>query len=271
MGLLEHERAVRLGCFLGVFVLLALAEGLRPRRRWEAGKAGRWATNLGLAVANTFVVRLVLPAGAVGVALAAEARGWGLFPALALPAWLAVPLAVLALDLVIYGQHVLFHQVPVLWRLHGVHHGDHDFDVTTGLRFHPLEALLSLGLKAAAVAVLGAPAVAVLAFEVLLNVTSMFTHANARLPPALDRALRFVLVTPDMHRVHHSTDPRETNSNFGFNLPWWDYLFGTSRPEPAAGQEGTETGLERPRGGPAKRLARPGGQSGSARDAGVTG
>jgi sterol desaturase/sphingolipid hydroxylase (fatty acid hydroxylase superfamily) len=238
------EGAIRLGCFAGVLTIMAVWEVLAPRRRPTTARPVRWASNLGLVVLDTLAARLLLPLGAVGVALLAEERGWGLFHNVALPTWLAVVLSVVALDFVIYVQHVLFHAVPLLWRLHLVHHADLDFDVSTGVRFHPFEILLSLGIKAAAVVLLGAPAVAVLVFEVLLNATSLFSHGNVRLPGWLDRALRLVVVTPDMHRVHHSVHPRETNSNFGFNLAWWDYLCGTYRARPAAGQEGMTIGLE---------------------------
>jgi sterol desaturase/sphingolipid hydroxylase (fatty acid hydroxylase superfamily) len=244
MSPLPHEPVVRLACFTGVLLLMAAWELLAPRRQLRISRPVRWFSNLGLVVLDNVAVRLLIPAGAVGAALLAEQRGWGLFHNLPLPGWLAVVLSVVALDFVIYLQHVLFHAVPLLWRLHMVHHADLDFDVTTGVRFHTLEILLSLGIKLAAVVLLGVPAVAVLVFEVLLNATSMFSHGNVRLPSRLDCVLRLVLVTPDMHRVHHSTDPRETNSNFGFNLPWWDYLFGTYRARPAAGQEGMVIGLE---------------------------
>ena len=173
---------------------------------------------------------------AVGLALLVEARRWGLFHAFGVPAWVAIPLAVILLDLAIYLQHVLFHAVPALWRLHRMHHADLEFDVTTGTRFHPIEILLSMVIKLGVViAALGTPAVAVLIFEVLLNATSMFNHGNVRMPERLDRVLRWIVVTPDMHRVHHSIEVRETNSNFGFNLPWWDRLFGTYRDQPEAG------------------------------------
>jgi sterol desaturase/sphingolipid hydroxylase (fatty acid hydroxylase superfamily) len=238
------ESVVRLGFFAGVLLLMALWEALAPRRRLTVARPGRWCSNLGLIALDTLAARLLAPLGAVGVALLAQARGWGLFHNVGLPSWLALALSVVALDLVIYLQHVLFHAVPLLWRLHLVHHADLDCDVTTGVRFHPLEILLSLGIKAAAVVLLGAPALAVLVFEVLLNATSLFGHGNVRLPPWLDRALRLVVVTPEMHRVHHSVVVRETNSNFGFNLPWWDYLFGTYRARPAAGHEGMTIGLE---------------------------
>jgi sterol desaturase/sphingolipid hydroxylase (fatty acid hydroxylase superfamily) len=242
--ILKSECSIRLGCFAGVLALTALGEALLPRRHPTVKKGSRWVNNLGLVFLNTLAVRLLLPLGAVAIALMAEQHGWGLFNLLALPGWLAVVLAVVALDLIIYLQHVLFHAIPLLWRLHLVHHADLDIDVSTGLRFHTLEILLSMGIKAAALVCLGAPALAVLLFEVLLNATSMFNHANLRLPGWLDRVLRLVLVTPDMHRVHHSAIVRETNSNFGFNLPWWDFLFGTYRAQPARGHEGMMIGLE---------------------------
>jgi sterol desaturase/sphingolipid hydroxylase (fatty acid hydroxylase superfamily) len=237
------ESAVRLGMFAGVLLVMAVGELLAPRRRLTVGKPLRWFSNLGLVALDTLAVRVVLPAGAVGMALAAQEHGWGLFNNLSLPGWLAVFLSVVILDLAIYLQHILFHAVPILWRLHMVHHADLDFDVTTGLRFHTIEILLSMGIKIAAVVLLGAPALGVLIFEVLLNATSMFNHANVRLPLWLDRLLRLAVVTPDMHRVHHSVIVRETNSNFGFNLPWWDFLFGTYRPQPVEGHEGMTIGL----------------------------
>jgi sterol desaturase/sphingolipid hydroxylase (fatty acid hydroxylase superfamily) len=238
-----YESVIRLGCFAGVLAVMQLWEVLAPRRRLTQKRAVRWSSNLGLVVLNTLAVRLLVPLGAVGVALLAEERTWGLLNNVPVPAWLAVPLAVVALDLVIYLQHVMFHAVPALWRLHMVHHADLDFDATTGVRFHTVEILLSIGIKIAAVAVLGASALAVLLFEVLLNATSLFNHGNVRLPSGLDRVLRLIVVTPEMHRVHHSVVPRETNSNFGFNLPWWDFLFGTYRAQPAAGHEGMTIGL----------------------------
>jgi sterol desaturase/sphingolipid hydroxylase (fatty acid hydroxylase superfamily) len=240
---IEREPTIRLTAFAGVLAVMALWELLAPRRRLTAARRVRWVSNLGLVTINTLAARLVLPLSAVGVARLAQERGWGLLANIDLPAWLAVALAIVALDLVLYLQHVLFHAVPALWRLHMVHHADLDFDVTTGIRFHTLEILLSLGIKTAAVVLLGAPVLAVLLFELLLNATALFDHANVRLPAGLDRVLRLVLVTPEMHRVHHSADPEETNSNFGFSLPWWDYLLGTYRARPAAGHEGMTIGL----------------------------
>jgi len=240
---MEHEPIIRLACFLGVLVSMAMWEFVAPRRRLSINKVLRWFSNIGLTVVNTLAVRLAFALGAVGIALVAEQRQWGLFNNISLPAWLAIILSVLALDLAIYLQHVMFHAVPLFWRLHMVHHADLDFDVTTGLRFHTIEILLSMGIKAAAIILLGAPPAAVLIFEVLLNATTMFNHSNIWMPAGLDRALRLVVVTPDMHRVHHSVIPGETNSNFGFNLPWWDFLLGTYRSQPSQGHEGMEIGL----------------------------
>ncbi|MCZ6729442.1 MAG: sterol desaturase family protein [SAR324 cluster bacterium] len=241
--IMSHEAPIRLGFFLGILVLMALWELAAPRRALTVSKALRWGNNLALVVCNSLVLRLVFPVAALGVAVRAEASGWGLLHALPLPGWLAVLLAVLLLDLLIYGQHVLMHKVPVLWRLHRMHHADLDFDVTTGARFHPLEIVLSMAIKMGAVLALGAPPLGVLIFEVLLNVTSMFNHGNVRIPQGADRLLRLLLVTPDMHRVHHSLVRAETDSNYGFNLPWWDRLFGTYRPQPAAGHEGMTIGI----------------------------
>ena len=242
--ILQHEPQIRLAFFLGVFALVALAELAAPRRRLVMSKAVRWASNLGIVVINTVLLRLLFPVAAVGLALRAQAQGFGLFNLLELPSWLEIALAVALLDLAIYLQHVLFHAVPALWRLHMMHHADLDYDVTTGARFHPIEIILSMGIKLGVVAALGPAAVAVLIFEVLLNATAMFNHGNVRLPLALDRVLRWVVVTPDMHRVHHSRLAPETNSNFGFCLPWWDRLFGSYRPQPAAGHEDMSIGLD---------------------------
>jgi sterol desaturase/sphingolipid hydroxylase (fatty acid hydroxylase superfamily) len=250
------EPLIRLVAFAGIFAAMALWEVLAPRRDQKLGRGTRWPSNIGIVVLDTVLVRLVFPTTAVGLALVAEGRGWGLFRALDLPAWASVPLAVVALDFAIYLQHVLFHAVPALWRLHRMHHADLEIDVTTGARFHPIEILLSMGIKLGIVAVLGTPAVAVLAFEMLLNATSMFNHSNVRIPIWLDRVLRWIVVTPDMHRVHHSIVACETNSNFGFNLPWWDRLFGTYRDQPAAGHETMTIGIEQFRDPAEQRLDR---------------
>jgi len=252
----SDEPLIRLVAFAGIFAAMAVWEALAPRRDQRLGRGTRWPSNIGIVVLDTVLVRLVFPTTAVGLALVAEARGWGLFHALDLPAWASVPLAVAALDFAIYLQHVLFHAVPALWRLHRMHHADLDIDVTTGARFHPIEILLSMGIKLGVVAALGTPAVAVLAFEVLLNATSMFNHSNVRMPIWLDRVLRWIVVTPDMHRVHHSIVACETNSNFGFNLPWWDRLFGTYRDQPAAGHETMTIGIEQFRDPTEQRLDR---------------
>ncbi len=242
--LLAYEPYIRLAAFGGVFAIMAIWESLGPRRKQAIRRGWRWPNNIGVVVVDTLLVRILFPTTAVGLALIGEARGFGLFNAVALPVWVGVMSSVVILDLAIYLQHVLFHAVPALWRLHRMHHADLEFDVTTGLRFHPIEIALSMLIKFAVIAALGAPAVAVLIFEVLLNATSMFNHGNVRLPLGFDRILRWLVVTPDMHRVHHSILPGETNSNFGFNLPWWDRLFGTYRPQPAAGHEAMTIGIE---------------------------
>ena len=242
--ILNHEPAVRLSAFLGIFAVMALWELVGPRRQLTTAKGARWFANLGITVVNTVVVRLIFPAAAVGMAVVAADRGWGVLNQVSAPAVLTIIAAVLFLDLVIYLQHVMFHAVPMLWRLHMVHHADVDFDVTTGLRFHPVEIVLSMLIKLGIVLIMGPPVVAVLIFEVLLNATAMFNHGNVRIALSLDGVLRWFVVTPDMHRVHHSVVPQETNSNFGFNLPWWDRLLGTYRAQPAAGQEGMTIGLE---------------------------
>ena len=242
--ILAHEPAIRLGIFLGVFALVVVFETLAPRRARTMPRTARWPHNIGVVVVNTLVLRLVFPTAAIGMALIAAARGWGLLNIIDAPYWLSVALSVALLDLAIYLQHVMFHAVPALWRLHRMHHADLDFDVTTGARFHPIEILLSMGIKLAVVAALGPPALGVLIFEVLLNATSMFNHANLNIPLGVDRVLRRLVVTPDMHRVHHSVLPQETNSNFGFNLPWWDRLFGTYRAQPEAGHAAMTIGIE---------------------------
>jgi len=242
--LLSNEPFIRVAAFAVILLAVAAWEVLAPRRHPKVGRATRWPSNIGVVMLDTLVVRLVLPIGAIGVALLAEGKGWGLLNALRVSTWLAIPLAIIILDLAIYLQHVLFHAVPALWWLHRMHHADLEFDVTTGVRFHPLEIFISMIVKMGVIAALGAPATAVLAFEVLLNATSMFSHGNIRVPTGPDRVLRWILVTPDMHRVHHSLVPRETNSNFGFNLPWWDRLFGTYRGQPAAGHEAMIIGIE---------------------------
>ena len=250
------EPWIRLGSFAAVLTLLTLAELAFPRRRQQVGRWRRWPGNLGLVVLDTVLVRLLFPVAAVGFAVLAEERGWGLFNRVELPAWVEIAIAVILLDLIIYGQHVLFHAVPGLWRVHRVHHADLEFDVTTGLRFHPVEILLSMAIKIAAVVLLGAAALAVLIFEVLLNATAMWSHSNIRLPEKADWLLRRAMVTPDMHRTHHSVVPVETHSNFGFNLSCWDRLFGTYRKGPEAGQEAMTIGIREVRSAREMRLDR---------------
>ena len=240
---MKNEAAIRMGFFLGIFLAVALAEVLDPRRALTTSKASRWFGNIGIVIINTVLLRLIFPAGAVGISIWVQRQGWGLFNNLESPYWLEVILSAILLDFVIYLQHVMFHAVPTLWRLHMMHHADMDYDVTTGTRFHPIEIILSMVIKAAAIVVLGAPALGVIIFEILLNGTAMFNHGNFFIPLSLDRVLRLFVVTPDMHRVHHSVFPSEANSNFGFNLPWWDRLMGTYRAQPMKGHEGMTIGL----------------------------
>jgi sterol desaturase/sphingolipid hydroxylase (fatty acid hydroxylase superfamily) len=242
--LLIFEQYIRLVAFCGIFAVMALWELIGPRRKQTVGRTWRWPNNLGVVLVDTVLVRILFPTTAVGLALVANERGIGLLNVVSVPPSIGVVVSVILLDLAIYFQHVLFHAVPMLWRLHRMHHADLDIDVSTGLRFHPIEILLSMLIKLTVVIALGAPAVAVLVFEMLLNATSMFNHSNVRLPLGFDRLLRWFVVTPDMHRVHHSVLTRETNSNFGFNLPWWDRLFGTYRAQPAAGHETMTIGIE---------------------------
>jgi len=242
-----HETRWRLGCFAGVLVAMAIWEWWAPRRPRVASRAVRWSNHLLLVVLNTIVARLVLPLSAVEAAHWADTSHWGVLNHLSWPVWLEFILAVVLLDLAIYGQHVLFHHVPWLWRLHKVHHADLDLDVTSGIRFHTLEILLSALLKLGLVVLLGPSALAVMVFEILLNAGSLWSHSNVQLPLEIDRVLRLALVTPDMHRVHHSVIATETNSNYGFHIPWWDFLFGTYQAQPHAGHDGMTIGLESPR------------------------
>ena len=240
---LSNEPQIRIGFFVGVFAVIALWELVKPRRDLLLTRRQRWTANLGIVVLNTVIVRLLFPTAAVGVAALGVEKSWGLLNNFDVPYWLAVPLAVVAMDFVIWLQHVMVHAVPALWRLHRVHHADLDYDLTTGARFHPMEIILSMGVKFATITLLGAPVLAVVVFEVLLSACAMFNHGNIRLSDLVDRVLRWLLVTPDMHRVHHSVEDDESNSNFGFNLTWWDRLFGTYREQPRAGQLGMTIGI----------------------------
>ena len=239
----EYEVVIRLSFFFGIFIIMAVWELFSPRRRLLVSKTLRWSNNLALVVLNSFVLRLLFPAATVGMAVFAQKQGWGLFNYYDLPLAVAAVVSVIIMDGIIYLQHVMVHAVPALWRIHRVHHADPDFDVTTGSRFHPLEIILSMMIKFAVVMVLGPPVVAVIVFEVLLNGTAMFNHSNVRLNKTFDKYLRLIVVTPDMHRVHHSVEADETNSNFGFNLPWWDRLFGTYRAQPRKGHEAMTIGI----------------------------
>jgi sterol desaturase/sphingolipid hydroxylase (fatty acid hydroxylase superfamily) len=238
-----NEAGIRLSFFLGIFAVMAVWEMLSPRRALTVSKAVRWANNLGLVALNTLLLRLLFPAAAVGMAAFTADQGWGLLNHFQVPFWPAVVLSVVAMDFVSWLQHVMVHAVPLLWRLHRVHHADLDYDVTTGARFHPIEIILSMLIKFATIMVLGPPVVAVILFEVILNGMAMFNHGNVRLPGPLDRVLRLLLVTPDMHRVHHSVEDDEANSNFGFNLSLWDRLFGTYRAQPRQGHQGMVIGI----------------------------
>ena len=238
-----HPDTVRLTAFFGLLALLAVAERLWPRRPPTVARAVRWRINLAIVVLDSLAARLVLPLAPFTLAAVLQGRGWGLFNRLQFEGPAEIVASMLLLDLTIYAQHRLFHRLPLLWRIHRMHHTDLDLDVTTGTRFHPLEIVLSLAIKLTAIVVLGPSPLAVVLFEIVLNATSMFSHANLRLPEALDRWLRLILVTPDMHRVHHSVIVRETNSNYGFNLPWWDRLFGSYRAQPRDGHLGMTIGL----------------------------
>lgn len=242
-AVIAHEPSIRLAFFAGIFILVAAAELLRPRRNLAASKQKRWINNILLSFTDTLVLRLIFSVFPAGVAVFCQAQGWGMLNYFHFPFWIAAICGVFLLDMVIYWQHKMFHLSPVFWRLHKVHHIDQDIDVTTGLRFHPLEMILSMIIKMTAVAVIGAPPLAAVIFEILLNGTTMFNHGNLNIPPAADRLVRLFVVTPDMHRVHHSVIVKETNSNYGFNFPWWDRLFGTYRREPEKGHLQMKIGL----------------------------
>ena len=247
--ILHNELVIRLGVFFGVLATMMLLELAAPRRALSVSRLRRWGSNLGIVFLNSALLRLLLPVTAAGFAVIAAQRDWGIFNnTVGVPAWSAVIASVVVLDFAIYLQHVMFHAVPVLWRLHRMHHADLDFDVTTGARFHPIEIVLSMFIKFAVIALIGAPAAAVVIFEVVLNATAMFNHGNVRLPLGLDRALRALIVTPDMHRVHHSVEDHEANSNFGFNLSFWDRLFGTYKDQPDAGHDTMTIGIRGYRG-----------------------
>lgn len=241
--LLEQEPIVRLEMLFSVLAIMATWEILGPRRNLRVSKAYRWVNNWGIVIVDTLLVRLLFPAGAVGLGLFVESQGWGLFQVVEIPFWLVVVLTIIFLDFIVWLQHVMFHAVPALWRVHRMHHADLDFDVTTGLRFHPIEILLSFFIKAGAIVAIGAPALAVLLFEIILSSLALFNHSNVSFPRPVERSLRMFIVTPDFHRVHHSWYPNETNSNFGFNLSWWDRLLGTYQAQPRDGHDNMTIGI----------------------------
>ena len=241
---MDNELLIRLGFFFGILVVMFLWELIAPRRTLTTSKITRWFSNLCLVLIDSIVVRLIFPTALVGIAFLAQQRGWGIFNQFEMPSLLKITLSVLILDLAIYLQHIMFHSIPLFWRLHMVHHSDMDIDVTTGIRFHPIEIVLSMGIKMIAAILIGPPPIAVVVFEVLLNGTSMFNHGNVRYSQNIDSFLRLLVVTPEMHRVHHSTIRWETNSNLGFNFPWWDRLFGTYRDQPAKGHLEMSIGLD---------------------------
>ncbi len=243
--LLANEKVIRMSFFFGMLVLIGLWELAAPKRALTISKSVRWINNLGLVFFNSFLLRVLFPAAAVGVVVFASEQGWGLFNYVEVPFWFEVVASIIIMDFVIYIQHVMVHAIPVLWRLHRLHHADLDYDVTTGARFHPIEIILSMLIKFATILLLGPAVIAVIIFEVMLNATAMFNHGNISLPKTLDKYLRLILVTPDMHRVHHSIEDDEANSNFGFSLPWWDRLFGTYRDQPRAGHQAMTIGINK--------------------------
>lgn len=242
------ETILRLGIFLSVLITIAVLEVIYPRRIMRIPKGLRWRANIGISIVNQLLTRLVMPLSATALAMLCAERGWGLLNQLALPSIFAFVSAIVCLDLIIYWQHRLYHLIPVLWRFHRMHHTDTEFDVTTGIRFHPVSILLSASIKLGAVFLLGPSALAVAAFEILLNATSLFNHSNLSLPVTFDQRVRGLLVTPDMHRVHHSIRTDEQNHNFGFNFPWWDHLFGSYRAQPSEAHTDVCIGLDQFRG-----------------------
>lgn len=243
LWIFKNEAIIRLSFFIGIFIIIAIWEFIAPRRSLLFPKVIRWYSNISIVILNILILRWLFPVLATGLAVLSQQRGWGVFNNVELPYGLEIIVSVLVMDCAIYLQHAMFHAIPLLWRFHRMHHTDLDYDVTTGARFHPVEIVLSMGIKLAVVAVLGPPVVAVIVFEVILNFTSMFNHGNISISIKIDRVLRWFVVTPDMHRVHHSTIPKETNTNFGFNFPWWDHLFGTYCDQPEKGHKDMVIGL----------------------------
>ncbi len=243
--LTQHPDQSRLIIFFAVLLIMAILEFLLPKRKVNAKRGIRWSSNIGIVVLDSIVARIILPTTTIAVALYADAKGLGLFNIIFQDSWLAIVLSILVLDLLIYGQHVVFHKISWLWRFHRMHHSDVHIDVTTGIRFHPVEIILSLLIKFAAILILGVPALAILLFEIILNATAMITHSNLSIPAWLDKLLRIIFVTPDMHRVHHSVHRNETDSNYGFNFSLWDRLFGTYIDQPKDTHEKMQIGINR--------------------------
>ena len=237
------EPVIRLSVFILLLAFLALLENISPRRKPRYSKGSRWISNFGISILNSTTVAMILPIVGAGAALLADERNWGLFNRLDTPALFSIPLYIIAFDLTIYVQHRLFHKFKPLWRLHRMHHTDLDYDVSTGVRFHPLSIFISAGIKLGLILALGPPAIAVIVSEIVLNATSMFNHSNIKLPHRLDAALRYLIVTPDMHRIHHSVIAQEHNRNFGFNFPWWDKIFNTYKDQPSKGQDAIDIGI----------------------------
>jgi sterol desaturase/sphingolipid hydroxylase (fatty acid hydroxylase superfamily) len=255
MFIIDNAIYLRLSFFFAIFITMAIWEMMKPRRALTTSKGNRWIVNLSVTFIDALLVRFIFPMAAIGTAMIAEQHNWGLFNRLAIDSLAAGIIAILILDFTIYLQHVLFHYIPLFWRLHMVHHTDLDIDVTTGARFHPVEILLSMAIKIGVISLIGAPAYSVLVFEILLNGTSLFNHSNIYISPKIDKIIRLLVVTPDMHRVHHSVIIRETNSNFGFNFPWWDRVFRTYKDQPSKGHMDMIIGLANFR--DAKRLTLP--------------
>ncbi len=240
--IIQNQTVIRLTFFLSILLIVGVWELQKPRLILKNSKLIRWVSNLGIVFLNSVLLKIIFPLTATGLAIYAETKGWGVFNIVSIDPTLKVILSILMLDMVIYFQHVMFHAVPLFWQLHQMHHVDLDYDVTTGSRFHPIEIILSMGVKFTFIVLLGVPALAVILFEIILNGAAMFNHGNIYIPPQIDKYLRLFIVTPDMHRIHHSVVVKETHSNFGFNVPWWDRLFGTYIAEPEAGRTQIEIG-----------------------------
>lgn len=240
----DNQESIRLGVFISVFTLMAVLEFIVPKKARALPRGGRWFTNWALVIIDSVALKILVPVLAVTVAQTAADKGWGIFSFLELPFWFECVAAIIILDMLIYWQHVASHHIPMLWRFHKVHHADRDIDVTTGARFHPIEIVLSMLYKLFCIVILGPAAIAVFFFEVLLNASAMFNHSNISLPKAIDAVVRRVVVTPDMHRVHHSVIIGETNSNYGFFLSIWDRLFGSYIDQPELGHDDMVIGLQ---------------------------